>query len=126
MLDNPLDILFKDIKRQMHEERVQPRPPKPPRVSQYANPDNWTPGRVVTLIHITEGKLGDYQEYFFRGRADSRRLLPANPLLASQASELVFGDHWLHPKFSAPVEPDSEWEERQVVARFNQLISEYR
>jgi hypothetical protein len=127
MLLNPLDVLFRDIKHELwlEEQRKarEPRPPKPPVQSQYANPLNWRLGKVVTLIHATEGSLGNFQEYFHSRSPSARRLLPANPTALVDRSELVFGDYWLHPHFQGPPEPESETEIRAIEARFLELMS---
>ncbi len=122
-MTNPLDELFSHVKRQLQEDekKTQSLPKRPP-VSQYANPDNWRLGRVVELIHISEGSLGAYQEYFHKLSPTARRLLPANPAAATTCTELVFGEHWLHPRFQAPTEPDSRDEERAIVARWKELM----
>jgi hypothetical protein len=126
---NPLDVLFKDIKRQLYLEdqakakaQAQGRVHVPKRQSTYANPLNWTPGKAVLLIHATEGSIGVFREYFHKFSPSARRLLPAPPGTPVDRNELVFGEWWLHPKFSAPVEPDSEAELRALTARFNELM----
>jgi hypothetical protein len=120
---NPLDVLFRDISRQLAEEARKPPTPKPPRQSTYANPLNWRLGKVVCLIHATEGSLGIFQEYFHRLSPTARRLLPAIPGLAVDRNELVFGDFWLHPRFAAVgPQDDSEAELRAITARFNELM----
>jgi hypothetical protein len=123
---NPLDVLFRDIQRQINEESRKPRPPSPPRISTYANPANWRLGKVVCLVHVTEGTIGIFQEYFHKLSPSARRLLPAVPGLAVDRNELVFGDYWLHPQFSA-VSPqdDSEAEVRAITSRFNELMEEF-
>jgi hypothetical protein len=129
MLSNPLDLLFRDIKHELwlEEQRKarEPKPPRPPVQSTYANPLNWRLGQVVSLIHATEGSLGNFQEYFHKLSPSARRLLPAHPAAVPVRSELVFGDFWLHPKFSAQSEPDSEAEIRAIEARFRELMDEY-
>ena len=131
-MSNPLDILFRDIKRELWQEEQkklkaleQGRIHLPPRQSTYANPRNWTTGRVIELVHSEEGSLGTFQEYFHRLSPSARRLLPAAAGLPAVTSELVFGDFWLHPKFSAPSETDSEDEISAIHARFNELIQQY-
>jgi hypothetical protein len=120
---NPLDTLFRDISRQIAAEARKPQPPKPPRVSTYANPQNWRLGKVICLIHATEGSLGLFQEYFHRLSPSARRLLPAAPGLPCDRNELVFGDFWLHSRFSAiGPEDDSEAELRAITQRFNELM----
>src|SRR5271165_7605756 len=103
MLTNPLDLLFRDIKHELWLEEQkkshEPKAPKPPRVSTYANPLNWRLGKVVCLIHATEGSLGTFQEYFHNKSPTARRLLPAAVGLPVDRNELVFGDFWLHPHF---------------------------
>lgn len=120
---NPLDLLFKDIQREINLEARKPRVPSPPRISTYANPDNWSLGKVVLLVHVTEGSLGAYQEYFHKLSPTARRLLPANPAAPVDRNELVFGEHWLHPKFQAPLDPDSDAEVRAITLRFNELMA---
>jgi hypothetical protein len=125
MTKNPLDLLFRDIQRDIERDlAAEARKPRSqqPWQSQYANPDNWTLGKVVCLIHATEGALGVYQEYFHKRSPSARRLLPANLHAPVDRNELVFGDHWLHPAFRAP-ETDSEQEIRAITARFNELMS---
>lgn len=129
LINNPLDLLFRDIKRELALEEIrkskEPKPPSPPRVSVYANPLNWRLGKVVCLIHATEGSLGNFQEYFHSRSPTARRLLPANPSAAVDRNELVFGDYWLHPRFQGPFEPepDSDAEIRAITARFNELMT---
>jgi hypothetical protein len=126
MLSNPLDLLFRDIRREMAADEArklrEPRPPKPPVVSTYANPLNWRLGKVVNLIHATEGSLGNFQEYFHNRSPTARRLLPANPAATVDREELVFGDFWLHPKFQADPEPETDQEIRAIEARFKELM----
>jgi hypothetical protein len=124
---NPLDILFRDIQREIDAERLQARAaPLPPRISTYANPENWRLGKVVCLVHVTEGTIGNFQEYFHKLSGSARRLLPAAEGLMAVREELVFGDYWLHPQFSA-VEPyqDSDAEVRAITLRFFELMDEY-
>jgi hypothetical protein len=128
-LMNPLDVLFRDVRRQLWREteakrkaQTQGRVHVPRRQSTYANPQNWRLGKVVRLIHATEGPLGEFQEYFHKTSPTARRLLPAAPGLSVARDEMVFGDWWLHPKFSAPIEPDSEAELRAITQRFNELM----
>lgn len=125
--NNPLDLLFRDIERELRAaDRAKALAPKPPQISTYANPLNWRLGKIVNLIHVTEGSLGNFQEYFHRLSPSARRLLPAVPGLLADREELVFGDFWLHPKFSAVEhEPDSEAEIRAITLRFNQLMEEF-
>ncbi len=126
---NPLDLLFQDIKKELYLEAEAKRKAiahgrvhVPRRQSTYANPANWTLGKVVCLIHVTEGSLGVYQEYFHKLSPSARRLLPAHGAAPVDRNELVFGEHWLHPKFQAP-EVDSEAEIRAITARFNELVA---
>jgi hypothetical protein len=123
---NPLDVLFRDIQRQMNAENdlLRNEKPKAPEVSQYANPLNWTLGRVVELIHRDEGSLGNFQEYFHKLSPSARRLLPAGEGLTPTTTELVWGEFWLHPKFQAPAESDSEEEIKAVTLRFQELMDE--
>src|SRR5271166_4151232 len=128
-MQNPLDALFADIKKELFLEdqakrraKAQGRVLVPPRQSTYANPENWKLGKAVRLIHATEGSLGVFQEYFHKSSLSTRRLLPANPAAAVERNELVFGDYWLHPHFQAP-ETDSEAEVRAITARFNELLA---
>jgi hypothetical protein len=126
---NPLDVLFKDIKRDLwlEEQRKQRAKvvslvPPPPHLSTYANPLNWKTGRVIELIHQTEGSLGLFQEYFHKLSPTARRLLPAAAGLPASASELVWGEFWLHPKFQAMPEPEDAREIRAIEARFRELM----
>lgn len=120
---NPLDILFADLKRDLLEQQRERRQlPHKPRQSTYANPLNWTPGRSICIVHITEGAVGIFREYFHRLSPTARRLLPAPPGTAVDQNELVFGDWWLHPRNSGPLEPDSEAETKAIIARFNELM----
>jgi hypothetical protein len=122
-MTNPLDELFKHIKKEMHEEGIaRSNLPRLPRISQYANPDNWRLGKVVQLIHAEEGAIGVYQEYFHNRSLSARRLLPAHPAAAVDRTELVFGDHWLHPHFQSPLDPDSDAEVRAITSRFNEIM----
>lgn len=130
--NNPLDILFRDIKKELWQEEQkklkalqQGRVRVPPRQSTYANPLNWTTGKVIELVHANKGSLGTFQEYFHRLSPTARRLLPAAAGLVAVQSELVFGDFWLHPKFQSPCEADSEDEISAIHARFNELIQQY-
>jgi hypothetical protein len=122
MTKNPLDLLFLDITREFAREKLVPKQPSPPKQSTYANPLNWRLGKVVELIHHEEGTIGVFQEYFHKLSPTARRLLPANPALVVDRQELVFGDFWLHPKFQAPIETDSEAEVRAITQRFNELM----
>jgi hypothetical protein len=124
---NPLDLLFQDITRQIAAERQKPRAlPSPPLVSTYANPENWSLGKVVRLVHFSGETIGTFQEYFHKLSPTARRLLPAALGLEPIRDELVFGDYWLHPRFSA-VEPksDSEAEVRAIEARFRELMLDF-
>jgi hypothetical protein len=120
-MKNPLDLLFRDIQRELETAAVQKH--RRPRQSTYANPQNWILGKVVCLVHISEGSLGVFQEYFHKLSPTARRLMPAKPGLPVDRNEMVFGDFWLHPKFSTPViDEDSEAELRAITARFNELM----
>lgn len=128
MLTNPLDILFRDIRRELYAQELAkskaPKPPTPPKLSTYANPQNWTLGRVIELIHHDEGSLGLFQEYFHKLSPTARRLLPAAKGLTASTTETVFGDFWLHPKFQASsMFEDSEAETAAIIARFNELMN---
>ena len=121
---NPLDVLFRDIQKQVDQEvKDRKRPPTAPHQSTYANPLNWRTGKVIQLIHATDGPLGLFQEYFHILSPSARRLLPCAGSLQIDRDELVFGDFWLHPKFRAP-ETDSEAEIRAITLRFNELMEE--
>jgi hypothetical protein len=123
---NPLDLLFQDIQRQLNAEAKRPLLPRPPRQSTYADPANWRLGKVVKLIHASEGPIGDFQEYFHYLSPSARRLLPAVTGLTVDRDELVFGDYWLHPQFSAIEQPiDSEDEVSAIEARFHELMEEF-
>jgi hypothetical protein len=39
--------------------------------------------------------------------------------------ELVFGDFWLHPRFQAQAEPETDQEIRAIEARFRELMEDY-
>ncbi len=131
-MSNPLDVLFRDIKRELWQQEqlrlkalhLHPQPHHK-KQSTYANPQNWTLGKVIELVHATEGSLGTFQEYFHRLSPTARRLLPAAAGLVSIQTELVFGDFWLHPKFQAPCETDTEDEISAIHARFNELLEQY-
>jgi hypothetical protein len=120
---NPLDLLFRDIQRELDAERRKPRVPSPPLVSTYANPENWRLGKVVALVHFSGETIGNFQEYFHKLSPSARRLLPAVAGLAADREELVFGDYWLHPQFSAiTILSDSDDEVRAIEARFRELM----
>ena len=123
---NPLDVLFRDIQREINAEALARKAEKSqrPEVSQYANPLNWTLGRVVELIHREEGSLGNFQEYFHKMSPSARRLLPASGSAIPTTSELVWGEFWLHPKFQAPAIEDSEEEIKAITQRFQELMDE--
>jgi hypothetical protein len=127
---NPLDELFKDIKRDerllAQQEARKPRVliPNPP--STYANPLNWRPGKAVEIRHFEEGSVGVFREYFHRLSPSARRLLPAPQGTLPDTQELVFGEWWLHPRNQAPhIEPDSEAEVRAITQRFNELLDQF-
>lgn len=122
IVKNPLDELFKEFIRE--QSTPKPQVPKAPRVSTYANPDNWSLGKVIQIIHADGENIGVYQEYFHKSSSSTRRLLPANPAAATDRTELVFGEHWLHPHFQAPLDPDSDYEIRALVDRFNALMED--
>jgi hypothetical protein len=125
---NPLDILFKDLKRDLEIDarKAAEARTKGSILSTYANPQNWRLGKVVRLIHATEGPIGDFQEYFHNLSPTARRLLPGVPGLQVDREELVFGDFWLHPKFSAqPVAQDSEAEIQAIEKRFRELMADF-
>ena len=124
-MKNPLDLLFQDIQRQLAAEARRPRElkPKPPEISTYANPENWRLGKIVRLVHFSGETIGNFQEYFHKLSPSARRLLPAVEGLSPAHDELVFGDYWLHPQFSAVSLPqDSDDEVRQIEARFRELM----
>lgn len=123
---NPLDLLFKDIRRDLWEAQ-QTKPlskPQPPPLSTYANPLNWKVGRAIQIIHHSEGSLGVFLEYSHRLSPTARRLLPAPPDTTPQTSELVFGDWWLHPRNAAPGIVEDEAEISAIKKRFWELIQE--
>jgi hypothetical protein len=127
---NPLDLLCRDIQREIDAQKHhgKQRPDKPLTCqSTYANPENWSLGSVVSLIHATDGPIGLFQEYFHKLSPSARRLLPAAEGLQAVREELVFGDYWLHPRFTAlsHIEPDSEAEERAIRRRFTELMDEW-
>lgn len=130
MLNNPLDILFRDIKKELWLEeqkklREQKAKPKEPIRSTYEDPNNWKLGKVIELKHFSGESLGIFQEYFHLKVPSTRRLMPAAKGLVPASSELVFGDYWLHPQFSAPPAPvfgdDSD---EAIISRFCQLMDE--
>lgn len=65
----------------------------------YTNPDNWRPGRTVSLIHQSpdggETSLGIFHEIIHKQTA-ARKLLPC-PDGSIEGVEYVHGEHWLHP-----------------------------
>ncbi len=126
-MKNPLDVLFRDLQRELDatQKAQEVKKKAEPKQSTYANPLNWRPGRVIELIHQTDGSLGMFQEYFHKLSPTARRLLPAAAGLAAQSSELVFGEFWLHPKYSAQPINDSEAEIQSIIARFNELMDEW-
>jgi hypothetical protein len=128
---NPLDVLFKGIKKDLALEAIRKQQirnqvqPIRSSLSTYANPLNWTPGRAVEIIHHSEGSCGVFREYFHKLSPTARRLLPATAGTAADTSELVFGDWWLHPRNSALAQhDDTPAEEAAIVARFYELINE--
>jgi hypothetical protein len=123
---NPLDVLFRDIQRDLDLDLEAERRAKKdlPKLSTYANPLNWTLGRVVELIHLEEGSLGKFQEYFHKLSPSARRLLPAAAEAVTQTTEHVWGEFWLHPKFHAPEHEDSEAEIHSIILRFEELMEE--
>lgn len=128
---NPLDVLFKGIKKDLALEALRLQQlrsqvtPIRPSLSTYANPLNWTPGRAIQLIHASEGPVGVFREYFHKLSPTARRLLPAAGDVTPDTTELVFGDWWLHPRNSAPIiVDDTPAEEAAIRARFLELIAE--
>jgi len=112
---NPLDLLFQDLQKDLIEMKRKPPLRLVPHQSTYANPLNWTPGRAVELVHVSEGSVGVFREYFHKLSPSARRLLPAPSGTVATCQELVFGSWWLHPRNSgppAPVETDEEIRER--------------
>ena len=129
---NPLDLLFRDIKKEMELEAQRKDSAKrwssgEAPVSTYANPENWIAGKIITVKHREAGILGNFQEYFHRLSPSARRLLPAAEGLVPCREELVFGDYWLHPKFSADSRPleDSPEEIIAITRRFYELMSSW-
>jgi hypothetical protein len=125
---NPLDLLFRDLQRDLAEAKKLPPKALVPKLSTYANPLNWTPGRAICIVHITEGEVGVFREYFHRLSPSARRLLPAPAGTSVDQNELVFGDWWLHPRNSGPLAPlelDSDAEVRAITARFNELMDSF-
>lgn len=128
-LVNPLDVLFRDIKKELYLQELAQQKAKqqgrvhvPKRLSTYANPQNWTLGKTIELMHFEEGSLGKFNEYFHKLSPSARRLLPAAADAVAITSETVFGEFWLHPKFSAPM-TDSEVELQAIEARFHELLA---
>lgn len=128
---NPLDVLFKGIKKDLALEALRQQQlrsqvtPIRPSLSTYANPLNWEPRRAVRIVHYTEGSVGVFREYFHKLSPSARRLLPAPAGTIPELDELVFGDWWLHPRNSAPIQhDDTPAEEAAIRARFLELIAE--
>lgn len=126
-MTNPLDVLFKEMKRDQWLEAAKPPRPRQPTVSTYANPDNWVPKRAVRLVHAETGPLGVYREYYHKASPSARRLLPAPNGTISDLDEIVFGDWWLHSRNSGPSAPleDSPNEITAIRARFYELLEEF-
>lgn len=65
----------------------------------YTNPDNWKPGRTLSLIHQSpdggETPLGLFSEVIHKKTA-ARKLLPSVSGTI-EGVEYVHGDYWLHP-----------------------------
>jgi hypothetical protein len=122
-----LDLLCRDIQRELDGQKRKFIKPIVPSLSTYANPENWTLGKVVSLTHATDGPIGIFQEYFHKLSLSARRLLPAHEGAIPICDELVFGDYWLHPQFSAlsHLEPESESEVRAIQRRFSELMDEW-
>jgi hypothetical protein len=119
---NPLDLLWNDLQRDLKELKQKPPLKLQPLQSTYANPLNWTPKRAIELVHVSEGSVGIFREYFHSLSPSARRLLPAPVGTIADCSELVFGDWWLHPRNSGPPAPDSDEEVRAITKRFYELI----
>ena len=123
VMKNPLDLLFRDIQRDLDREATARKTlPSIPRLSTYANPLNWTLGKVIRLVHRDEGSLGSFQEYFHKLSPTARKLLPCAESLPIDREELVWGEFWLHPKFQAP-QTDSEAEIHAITLRFYELMA---
>lgn len=128
---NLLEELFRGLKNDLRldaAKKSQSRwsvQPLKPSLSTYADPQNWTPGRAIQLIHASEGAVGVFREYFHKLSPTARRLLPAPAGTTPDTTELVFGDWWLHPRNAAPPPPDdTPAEEAAIRQRFLELIAE--
>lgn len=128
---NPLDVLFKGIKKDLALEALRQQQlrdrvtPIRPSLSTYANPLNWSPGRAIQIIHHSEGPVGVFREYFHKLSPSARRLMPALAGTLPDTDEMVFGDWWLHPRNSVPMPvDDTPAEEAAIRARFLELIAE--
>ena len=128
VMQNPLDILFKEVKRGIYEAKVraerQVQEPVPKGTTLYSNPENWRPGRAVLLIESREHIiLGVFREYFHKRSATARRLLPAPDGTEHDLVELVYGEWWLSPRHQGPlVVEDSPDEIVAVKRRFHELL----
>jgi hypothetical protein len=120
---NPLDLLFQDIQRDLDREaQAKKHSRQSPVQSTYANPLNWTLGKVIRLVHHEAGALGSFQEYFHKLSPTARRLMPCDQSLPIDRDEMVWGEFWLHPKFQTP-QSDSEAEVHAIESRFYELMS---
>jgi hypothetical protein len=127
-MTNPLDILFKDIRREQYEQErkrsLKLKPPTKPSETTYSNPLNWKPAKAILITHITEGPVGIFREYFHKSQPTTRRLMPAPIGTQAETEELVYGEWWLHPMRAAPLPPDSDEEIRAITQRFYELLDE--
>lgn len=95
----------------------------------YGNLANWTPGRLIRLVHEGEiiSDLGLFRELFYR-RNGARKLVRFNgePVNETPVTELVHGAWWLSPRIKPFHEHDETPEELIALqSRFDELMQEF-
>jgi hypothetical protein len=96
--------------------------------STYANPDNWKPGRMISLVHKDKDGsttlLGVFQEYLYI-RSGSRKLCRCAEEPSEGCSvEVVSGEHWFGVP-QAPVFEESPEEILLMKEMFEELLEEF-
>jgi hypothetical protein len=126
---DPLEALLQEALAEASRRKVKPMPTKgrqseKDRISKikeafkstFTNPDRWTAGSIIALIHRAanghQTLLGAFQEFLHRTGA--RKLCRcAGPALIER-EEYVEGDWWLHDRVKQVIETKEKWETHRL------------
>lgn len=110
-----ISALLKVGRKEVHARKAKaPTKPSPEESESklFSNPENWTRGRGIALIHAeTQTLLGNFTEYLHIKRLGARKLIrEEGPVLVSAVEE-VSGSWWLGEERRP--EPVQQWHEQR-------------